>query len=89
MFKRENLESNPYLIFKMNANLEIPVTAIYKDKKISAICTNLAIIREVIIYTINSAIKGIRLCQTQQASRITEIKRSLYPKSNLLRTKLP
>jgi len=47
MFKRENLETNPYLIFKMNANIEIPVTAIYKEKKISSICTNLAIIREV------------------------------------------
>jgi len=46
MFKRENLEANPYLIFKMNANLEIPVTAIYKDKRVSSICTNLAIIRE-------------------------------------------
>lgn len=46
MFKRENLETNPYLIFKMNANIEIPVTAIYKEKKISSICTNLAIIRE-------------------------------------------
>jgi hypothetical protein len=46
MFKRENLEANPYLIFKMNANLEIPVTAMYKDKRVSSICTNLAIIRE-------------------------------------------
>jgi len=46
MFTRENLETNPSLIFKMNSGLEIPVTAIYKDKRISSICTNLAIIRE-------------------------------------------
>ena len=47
MFTREGMETNPYLIFKMNSSLEIPVTAIYKDKRVSAICTNLAIIREV------------------------------------------
>lgn len=46
MFTREHLETNPYIVFKMNSSLEIPVTAIYKDKKISSICTNLAIIRE-------------------------------------------
>lgn len=46
MFTREGMETNPYLIFKMNSSLEIPVTAIYKDKRVSAICTNLAIIRE-------------------------------------------
>jgi uncharacterized protein with HEPN domain len=46
MFLRENLETNPSLVFKMNSSLEIPVTAIYKDKKVSSICTNLAIIRE-------------------------------------------
>jgi hypothetical protein len=46
MFNRESLEANPYLIFKMNSSLEIPVTAIYKDKRVSSICTNLAIIRE-------------------------------------------
>lgn len=46
MFVREHLEANAYLVFKMNSSLEIPITAIYKDKKISSICTNLAIIRE-------------------------------------------
>jgi uncharacterized protein with HEPN domain len=46
MFTRESLEANPYLIFKMNSSLEIPVTSIYKDKRVSSICTNLAIIRE-------------------------------------------
>jgi len=46
MFTREGMETNPYLIFKMNSSLEIPITAIYKDKRVSAICTNLAIIRE-------------------------------------------
>lgn len=47
MFIRENLEANPSLVFKMNSNLEIPVTAMYKDRKVGSICTNLAIIREV------------------------------------------
>lgn len=46
MFSRENLEKNPSLIFKMNHSLEIPVIAIYKEKRISSICTNLALIRE-------------------------------------------
>jgi hypothetical protein len=48
MFKRENLEQNPYLVFKMNQSLEIPITAIYKDKRTTAITTNLALIREVL-----------------------------------------
>lgn len=46
MFTREKLEANPYLVFKMNSNLEIPVTAMYKDRKVASVCTNLAIIRE-------------------------------------------
>jgi hypothetical protein len=46
MFTRENLETYPYIVFKMNSRLEIPITALYKDKRISTISTNLALIRE-------------------------------------------
>lgn len=53
MFRRENLEQNPYLVFKMNSSLEIPITAIYKDKRIGAISTNLALIREALARTDN------------------------------------
>lgn len=46
IFRRESLEQNLSLVSKMNSSLEIPITMIYRDKKIQSISTNLALIRE-------------------------------------------
>jgi hypothetical protein len=46
MFVKENLEHNSYLIFKMNPNLEVPLAAIYKEKRIVSITGNTSLIRE-------------------------------------------
>eukprot|EP00331_Platyophrya_macrostoma_P024822 CAMPEP_0176443248 /NCGR_PEP_ID=MMETSP0127-20121128/22311_1 /TAXON_ID=938130 /ORGANISM="Platyophrya macrostoma, Strain WH" /LENGTH=466 /DNA_ID=CAMNT_0017828443 /DNA_START=70 /DNA_END=1470 /DNA_ORIENTATION=+ len=46
IFTKEKLGNYPQLVFKMNESLEIPITALYKEKRVSTITTNLVLIRE-------------------------------------------
>lgn len=42
MFKRENLQNNAYLIYRMNNNLETPFAVIFNEFKIKSITTDYA-----------------------------------------------
>eukprot|EP00331_Platyophrya_macrostoma_P031951 CAMPEP_0176436386 /NCGR_PEP_ID=MMETSP0127-20121128/17939_1 /TAXON_ID=938130 /ORGANISM="Platyophrya macrostoma, Strain WH" /LENGTH=460 /DNA_ID=CAMNT_0017819699 /DNA_START=74 /DNA_END=1456 /DNA_ORIENTATION=+ len=53
IFTKEKLGSSPQVILKMNENLEIPITALYKEKRVLAITTNLALIREALKHVTN------------------------------------
>lgn len=49
MFKRENLQNNSYLIYRMSNNLETPIEVIINENKIKSLCQDPTVILSVLI----------------------------------------
>ena len=52
MFKRENLQSNAYLIYRMTNNLETPFLAIFNEFKIKSLTQDYNVFLNVILYIV-------------------------------------